>query len=458
MKRILAILLSALMLTSLAVFSAAGEAASSDMTVVGYQVSSKPTGADAADTYYALRLIAAHANIVGYSSFGYDVTVGYTDLDGKAVTKTLTEPKMSNTVYKKLNAGADGEIQAETYNVEYISAIEITDIPTSAGDLTVTVTPIVVYNDARGRTEGTPQTFTHDLTVTTMTFNIHNWDTDAAHLKRIKQSVKSTYPDVIGFQEMSNQAGYKWVDQLLADTDIAATYAYFGQSCGDSTGEQCAIFYNKNKFELVEDESGTRWLYCAHGVTCTKSDCMGSTVAGNFESTETTYYRVMTYVTLRYKSDPAKELVFINTHLDLYTFAASAYGNSAVQNKQIDYILNFAKTLTDAGTPVILMGDFNARDQAFGTLFVTPGSTVFSEIEDAGFVRAEDASAKIEGGEVTGYNGEGKKMSPGIDHIFIHAQSLYLLKYTFCDDKIEVNGVADYPSDHIPRIAEYAFW
>lgn len=462
MKKILTVLLALMMLTSLAVFPTAAEGEdplSGDMTIIGYQVSAAPTSSDANDNYYALRLVAAHANISGYSRFGYNVTVKYTAA-GTEQTKTLSEPIMSGTVYQELNANNGDKIDLSSYDAEYFSAVEIIDIPMSAGDLTVTVTPIVEYDGARGRVSGTPVTFTHDFTtLTTMTFNIHNWNTSDAHLERIKLAIKDSYPDVIGFQEMSNDSTKLWVDKLMADADIGATYASFGEPCGDFTGEQCAIFYNKSEFDLVEEKSGTRWLWCEHGVTCNVDGCTGSETAGNFPSaSDTTYYRIMTYATLRCKGDGSKVFTFINTHLDLSYYADDEYGYFTVQNKQIDYILSFAQSFINQGIPVILVGDFNPEE----------GSDVLNDIDDAGFKRAETESVKAEGsedydylkskGHYTDEHGTEKYPISGYDHIFIHAQSCYFLKYTFCEQVYEVNGVSEYPSDHIPRIAEYALY
>ena len=454
------------MLISLAVFSTSAEVEDPlgrDMTIIGYQVSATPTSSDTNNNYYALRLVATHTNISNYSRFGYNVTIKYT-AGGTEQTLTLSKPIMSGTVYKELSANNGDVIDLSNYDAEYFSAVEIIDIPMSADDLTITVTPTVVYIGERGAVDGTPVTFTHNFTtLTTMTFNIHNWNKSDAHLQRIKLAIKNSYPDVIGFQEMSNFTGFAWVDRLLADTELDSTYAYLGVSRDDSTREQAPIFYNKNKFDLVE--WGTRWLYCEHGVNCDSTDCKGKTTSGSFEREgifdvdDGVYYRVMTYAKLRCKDDPNKVVVFLNTHLETagYNPLSTGYVSRQVQSKQIDYILNFAKDFTDAGIPVVLTGDFNAG----------VGTEVLNDIADADFVRAETESLKNEGSEEnlssSGYvytdeRNKAKHPFTGIDHIFIHAQRCYFLKYTFCEEVYEVNGVSEYASDHIPRIAEYALY
>lgn len=297
--------------------------------------------------------------------------------------------------------------------------------------------------------------------ITTMTFNIHNWNRSEAKLERLKLAIKQTYPDVIGFQEMSNFKGFAWVDRLLADTELDGTYAYLGVSRDDSTREQAPIFYNKNKFDLVD--WGTRWLYCEHGVNCTCADCKGETTPGSFERVgifdvdDGVYYRVLTYAKLRCKEVPNCVAVFFNTHLEIgsYNPCNKGYTAGQVQNKQIGYILNLAKEFTDAGYPVIMTGDFNAE----------VGSEALNQIANAGFVRAAAKALKTEGsegyehfkslGHYTDERGRQKIPCSGIDHIFIHAPSCQILKYTYCEQLYTVNGVTEFASDHVPRIAEY---
>jgi len=278
-----------------------------------------------------------------------------------------------------------------------------------------------------------------DKQITTMTFNIRNWDESYNHLQRIKKVIKNHTPDVIGFQEMSNKAGYEWVDKLLADADIAAMYAYIGESRADSTEEQAAIFYRKDKFTVVD--SDTRWLYCTHGIQCTSSECKGADTAGNFSS-ELTYNRIFTYARLKRIVD-GKEMTFINTHLES---SKTMYDGVGVQVKEVDYIINFAKALIANGETVVITGDFNS---GLNDLTCT-------KILSAGFQVAEQAAKKFVGKELPvgeKYASENISMTRGIDHIFISSPACVIETYTYCDQKISIRGEADYPSDHIPHIA-----
>lgn len=275
--------------------------------------------------------------------------------------------------------------------------------------------------------------------MTTMTFNIRNWDLSGDHLYRIKKTINQYTPDVIGFQEMSNLQGYQWVDRLFKDEKIAATYEYVGEDRKDGTGEQCAIFFRKDKFTLSKTE--TRWLYCKHGIKCTSSECIGETTPGNFAGD---YFRIMTYARLKRISD-GKEITFINTHLD----GSAKHEGVVKQTKQVDYILNFARSLTDSGETVVLVGDFNA----------TLESEACKKVLDAGFKCAEKESENFVGEELADgekYLSQDSPMYGRIDHIFIKSSTDCIFDtYTYCNKKITYKGEADYPSDHIPRIATF---
>lgn len=491
MKRILAILLAILMLTSLAVFPTAAETdpLNGYMELQAYQYSEKPTGTSGNDQLYSLRLVATHGNTEEYSSFGYKITIKYTDLNGTAQTKTLTDPIKESRVYANLKAGGETIDVKEKYGADYASGVVITNVPASAGDLTIEVTPFVDFLDSRGTVEGKTLTIDHDLTVTTMTFNIRNWEQNQNnHLERLILTIKEAdYPDVIGFQEMGMPTptdNWDWRAKIMADTDIANCYNWYGVNRGDRTGESCVIFYKKDKFELIESESGTRWLYCnCENAMTTACTCTGETTAGNLLTKNDLdieingvyndqndaghkaygydyelYNRILTYAKLRRKSDN-KEFFFFNTHLEINTYAMKLHGAGTVQNKQIEYILNFAKSLTENAEnpcPIIMTGDFNARNS-------TTNCDVLTDIAAAGFIRTENEAYETVGAEVPTnssykYCGGTNTPTSGIDHIFILTQYCFVRQYTFCDQPIEYGGLTAYASDHIPRIAEYIIW
>ena len=340
-----------------------------------------------------------------------------------------------DTVYKSIKATVNGETityEAEKdFGAEYISAVVIYNIPKDAGALQISVLPSVTFTDSRGTMNGAVKSASVDYwseeTLSTMTFNIRNWDTSDAHLERIKTVIKENTPDVIGFQEMSNLSGKEWVDKLFADSEINAMYGYIGEERTDGTGEQCAIFYRKDKFSVMAND--VFYLYCAHGVHCTNTSCKGVDQPGNFSNAPTdAYNRLFTYARLRRISDE-KELIYINTHLETST---PAIDGVKLQTKEIDYIINFAKDWIDEGYSVILTGDFNANLE----------SAVAQKIFAAGYKNASQASAHVIGGELpTGerYESGNKSMvSPGIDQIFIHSNTCYFGEPLKIDSRIKI--------------------
>lgn len=281
---------------------------------------------------------------------------------------------------------------------------------------------------------GEKQSYADDI-LNTMTFNIYNWDTGDDHLGRIQSVIKTNAADTIGFQEITEE----WIDRIMADEEISAMYGCVGADRGDHTHEQAAIFYRKDKFDLID--SGTRWLYGEDGSV--GSDTVGGLVNDVAELTNggtKLYYRVYTYALLERKNDHQK-MVFINTHLELSNYTSVTYPDEeSIKNKQIDYVLNFAKEMQAAGYPVILTGDFNAQAT----------SVVGKKILAAGFVRTEAEAKTVIGTEVTDtYKNEDRWIGKGIDHIYLLAEKGHCESYTILNKKI----MREYPSDHLPRIA-----
>ncbi len=107
--------------------------------------------------HYSLRVVSMHKqNIASYKEYGYKITVSYTDGE-TAVTKTLKEPVSSNKVYYSVIV--DGNTVTPDDGYAYIGAVEIENIPVALGDITVTVTPYVVY-DGAGTVTGASSSFT----------------------------------------------------------------------------------------------------------------------------------------------------------------------------------------------------------------------------------------------------------------------------------------------------------
>ena len=267
----------------------------------------------------------------------------------------------------------------------------------------------------------------------TMTFNIYHWDKADLHVQRVQTVLKENKPDVIGFQEITQQ----WIGWLMEDSEISSLYGYVGKARGDYTEEWAAIFYRKDMFNLIE--SKTRWLYGEDGSF--GSNTVGGLINSMDEYTGDRgkiYYRIYTYAILERKVD-SKQIVFINTHLDVGGQTSAQYpGERDVPNKQIEYIINFAKAMQAQGYPVVLTGDFNGNRS----------SVICKKIFDAGFISTETASANIV------YNANAERpynSEKSIDHIFVLAENCYFDTYTCLNNKIR----RDYPSDHHARLAKF---
>lgn len=175
--------------------------------------------------------------------------------------------------------------------------------------------------------------------------------------KGIATTIFNYAPDVIGVQEASND----WMVMLKAD--LGSVYDYVGigrESMNNKTGtrsvgEHCAIFYNKEKYSVVE--SNTFWL----------SDTPN--VKSKHEKSE--YIRVMTYAIFERKSDGYR-FMHVNTHLD---FA------NVVQTAQVSKMLELIDEVGFDGVTFVT-GDFN----------MTPSAAAYKLMLDAGFENTFNAA------------------------------------------------------------------
>jgi endonuclease/exonuclease/phosphatase family metal-dependent hydrolase len=122
-----------------------------------------------------------------------------------------------------------------------------------------------------------------------------------------------------------------------------------------SSGEACAIFYNKAKYTVVE--SNTFWLTDTPNVQSRHPD--------------TEYIRIMTYAIFERKSDGYR-FMHVNTHLD---FA------NKVQMDQVSKMLELIDNVGFEGLTFVT-GDFN----------MTPAASAYQLMLNAGFKNSFDIS------------------------------------------------------------------
>ncbi len=190
----------------------------------------------------------------------------------------------------------------------------------------------------------------HDVRV--MSFNIrygtardgeNAWD---ARKEFVVETIRAFAPDLLGTQET---LGFQrdFLAEHLPDYDLLGV----GRDDGKDRGEMMALYYRKARFEKLA--GGHFWL-------SETPDVAGS------KSWDSSLPRMVTWVTLRDRQQPARSLTFLNTHFDHQ--GPQARLNSAKLIRQ--RILEFGPA-----TDIVLTGDFNAGENS------EPYQALFGAIE-----------------------------------------------------------------------------
>ncbi|MBQ6828043.1 MAG: endonuclease/exonuclease/phosphatase family protein [Thermoguttaceae bacterium] len=176
--------------------------------------------------------------------------------------------------------------------------------------------------------------------VRVMSFNIHvannkddetNWDRRKETLVDV---IKESDPDLLGVQEaLPRQMDY--LNETLTE------YASFGvgRTDGKRKGEFTAIFYKKDKFELLD--SGTFWL--------------SPTPEKPGRGWDASYTRILTWGKFR-SLKTKKEFVYANTHLDNAGKVARLESAKMILSK-------FGEMVGDKA-PFFVTGDFNCDENS----------------------------------------------------------------------------------------------
>jgi endonuclease/exonuclease/phosphatase family metal-dependent hydrolase len=223
----------------------------------------------------------------------------------------------------------------------------------------------------------------------------------------LTNQIKFYEPAIFGVQEaMPNQM--KEMDSLVVDYSFVGV----GRDDGKDSGEYSAIFYKKEKFNIIQ--SNTFWL----SQTPEKVG-MGWDAVCN---------RVCTYALLEDKNSGNVFWVF-NTHFD--HVGTEARKNSAT------LILKKIKELNPKDYPVILTGDFN----------MDPDHESIELIKNT--LKDSKEIAKISFGPEGTFNGFhfDKSVTRRIDYAFV-SKDIVVDKYAVLSDNWDLK----YPSDHLPLI------
>ncbi|MDQ0109009.1 endonuclease/exonuclease/phosphatase family metal-dependent hydrolase/lysophospholipase L1-like esterase [Chitinophaga terrae (ex Kim and Jung 2007)] len=264
-----------------------------------------------------------------------------------------------------------------------------------------------------------------DQAITTMkvaTFNLRlNIAYDSAnawpHRKEmVKDLIRYHGFDIFGVQEAL-------IDQMH-DLDAMGTYAHVGvgRNDGKEGGEFSAIFYNKEKYELVK--SGNFWLSPTPEIPSKGWDAA--------------YIRICTWAHLTEKTT-GKEFYFFNTHFD----------NEGVQAREnaARMILEKIQQLTGNRVPVVITGDFNSSPEtsAYGA--------IIKQFRDAKLVSKTPPYGPDSTFQDFKYHNWTKVVREGrIDFVFVN-DNIEVLNYAVLTDSRDLR----FPSDHFPVVCTIRF-
>jgi len=325
----------------------------------------------------------------------YEIIIGNSShLDDaiKQMSSSLSEDKYLLTSKEKL---------------VWISSPSIHGMINAVEDLTQKLIPTDgSYDSDLVLNEGFSATYTKE-TLSTMSFNVYIGNITEARIERVTAMIKNHMPDTFGVQE----ANITWINAI---SEALPEYAYVGEGRdgGGTNGEYSAVFYRKDKFDLID--SGTKWLSDTPEVKGSKYS-------------ESAYVRIMTYAVLEEKSTKIR-FIHVNTHID--------NASSAAREKQTEVLLKEIAKLPDH--PVILTGDFNCEE----------GSAPLNSINKSFFDSSIKATVSSKAPTFHGYEGNTKI----IDFIFFsRAHAFAIDLYKVCNEQMGDT----YASDHHPVYAEY---
>jgi endonuclease/exonuclease/phosphatase family metal-dependent hydrolase len=254
---------------------------------------------------------------------------------------------------------------------------------------------------------------TYNIRLDTKADGINEWGN---RIEKVSQLIIENNPDLLGVQEALH-------NQMMDLKSNLEEYEFVGvgRDDGKEKGEYSAIFYKKDKFEVIEQK--TFWLSETPAMPGSKSWDAAIT-------------RVVTYAVLKDKST-GKSFAYFNTHFD--HIGKEARKNSAKLIKTQIAALK-PSSLANKKIPLIVSGDFNSEPTDEPYKIMIDGSVV--KLVDAR--PANDLTGTFCGFEV------GAMECKTIDYIF-HSSHWKSKNYTV----IQSNDGKYYPSDHLPVMATF---
>jgi len=264
--------------------------------------------------------------------------------------------------------------------------------------------------------------------ITAITYNIrYNTPRDSANawpkrLPAIKKQLKNSNFDFLGVQE-GLHGQLLDLQQALGDT---YRWVGIGRDSGDQRGEHCAIFYNQQKFVLVNDTSYTQWL--------------STTPSKPSKYWDAALTRIVTFAKFQEKSS-GRYLWIFNTHFDHMGHTAR-YQSAMIIKELVE-----KQTKTD---PAIIMGDFNCQDTSKPIKFLL--DHFMNAAYSATHVQVDIKPSSSNKGTFNGFAKNTEQAGPTIDYIFVKNLNVD----TYWVDRT-TRGPGLYLSDHYPVMTYLVF-
>ena len=247
------------------------------------------------------------------------------------------------------------------------------------------------------------------IEIKVISYNIRTLANDGEHSWKYRQHATRNMlnrhqPDVFGLQE-AMVAHLKYIDKFFPQYKRVGV----GRDNGKMGGEVMAIYYNTERFDLLE--SGTFWL--------------SETPEEVSKGWDAACFRTATWVRLRDK-ETRRKFYYVNTHLD--------HRGKVAQTESIKLIIEKIKQIAGERATVILGGDFN----------VVPEDEIFEPLNQ--FMHSARTTAIVADEKGTFNMFGGVKDVYVIDHIFYRGRRVECKEYHVLDGDYG----APFISDHYP--------
>ena len=258
-----------------------------------------------------------------------------------------------------------------------------------------------------GHAQNPMKVITYNIRYNTPSDNENRW---SRRREAVIGLLKSHKADIISVQE----ALYDQVMDLK-DGMNGFEYVGVGRDDGNINGEFAAIFYNSNRYTLLED--GTFWL--------------SKTPAIPSKSWDAALNRICTWARFRDKETYQSFYIF-NTHFD--------HQGVVARKKSAVLILKKISEIANRKDPLLLTGDFNLTPDE------KPMVIIRQKLKDS----KEESQTAPKGPDGTFNNFDFRsKLESRIDYIFVN-KLFEVDKYAVLTD----SKGGRYPSDHLPVLIE----